>query len=201
MWGNRLSLIGTTSKSVLSISVKRGASGDGQYVVGGITSDGLLKGINAKAVVLAGRVLINSLGLEAGKSTLGVKLQQVVEGGVEVKKEPIKALSVLDWQDRDGQADELVAASIGALSVLGRKATSKAAGLAGNLEAEVVVGGGIKSIKVRGALSGDVTAGGTIGSIKAGSITGTISQGGAAGLSPAAEILDGVLPRLQGVFA
>ena len=207
LWGNQLSLIGTTSKSVLTISVKRGKSGDGQYLVGGISSDGLLKGISAKGVVLGGEVLLNNLDRVAGKTSVSLKFLQVVDGGIESQDLPVKSLSLLDWQNSDGISDPLRAPSIGSISVKGRKPSSKATGLAGDLDANVSVSGGIKSIRVAGTLAGDVTVGTTIGTIKTGHTTGTITQGGAKSLSSSVAllqdggILGGVLPSAAGTFA
>ncbi len=208
LWGNQLSLIGTTSKSVLTISVKRSRSGDGQYLVGGISSDGLIKAINAKGVVLGGEVLLNNLDRTAAKTAVSLKFLQVVDGGIESQDLPIKSLSLLDWQDSDGVSDPLRAPSIGSISVKGRKASSMVTGLPGDLDADVSVSGGIKSIRVAGTLAGDVTVGTTIGSIKTGHTTGTITQGGAKNLSTSSVvllqdggILGGVLPSLAGTFA
>ena len=201
LWGNQLSLIGTTSKSVLTISVKRGKTGDGQYLVGGISSDGLIKGISAKGVVLGGEVLLNNLDRAAGKASVSLSFLQVVDGGIESQDLPVKSLSLLDWQNSDGISDPLRAPSIGSISVKGRKPSSKATGLPGDLDADVSVSGGIKSIRVAGTLAGDVTVGTTIGSIKTGHTAGTITQGGAKSLSTSSAvllqdggILGGVLP-------
>ena len=57
--GSKVSLIGTTAKSVLTISVKKGTSGDGLFHLTGLAADGLLKGINGGAVVFSGSVRIN----------------------------------------------------------------------------------------------------------------------------------------------
>jgi len=113
----------------------------------------------------------------------------------------VKSLSLLDWQNSDGISDPLRAPSIGSISVKGRKPSSKATGLPGDLDADVSVSGGIKSIRVAGTLAGDVTVGTTIGSIKTGHTAGTITQGGAKSLSTSSAvllqdggILGGVLP-------
>lgn len=165
---------------MLTISVKHAKTGgDGLFWIGGITSDGLLKGINTTGVVLSGPVLVNNLAQPAGKATLSLKFQQMLDGGIQVINEPLTSLSLLDWQDTDGDPDQVLASSVGTLSVTGRKATSKTAALPGDLDADVIVTGGIRSIKVAHTLAGDVTAGTTIGPIHAGTITGTITQGSA----------------------
>ena len=189
LWGNQLSLIGTTSKSVLTISVKRSKTGDGQYLVGGISSDGLIKGINAKSVVLGGEVLLNNLDRTPGKASVSLRFLQVVDGSIESRDLPIKSLSLLDWQDTDGSPDVLRAPSIGSISVKGRKPSSKATRLPGDLDAQVSVSGGIKSIRVTGTLVGDVTVGTRIGSIKTGDTTGTITEGGAQSLNSSLALL------------
>ena len=207
LWGNQLSLIGTTSKSVLTINVKRSKTGDGQYLVGGISSDGLMKGINAKSVVLGGEVLLNNLDRTPGKATVSLRFLQVVDGSIESQDLPIKSLSLLDWQDTDGSPDVLRAPSIGSISVKGRKPSSKATRLPGDLDAQVSVSGGIKSIRVTGTLVGDVTVGTRIGSIKTGDTTGTITEGGAQSLNSSVAllqdggILGGVLQSPAGTFA
>ena len=207
LWGNQLSLIGTTSKSVLTISVKRSKTGDGQYLVGGISSDGLIKGINAKSVVLGGEVLLNNLDRTPGKASVSLRFLQVVDGSIESRDLPIKSLSLLDWQDTDGSPDVLRAPSIGSISVKGRKPSSKATRLPGDLDAQVSVSGGIKSIRVAGTLVGDVTVGTRIGSIKTGDTTGTITEGGAQSLNSGVAllqdggILGGVLASPAGIFA
>ena len=200
VWGDQLSLIGTTNKSVLSVSVKKNKNGgDGFYHLSALTSDGLIKSINAKAVALGGSILLNSLEQAAGKAQVSIKLLQVSDGGIEARQLPIKSLSLLDWQDTDEEADQLRASSIGTLAVKGRKASKTVAALPGDLDADVIVSGGIKSIKVAGTLAGDVTVGTTIGSIKAGTITGTITEGAAALLESSS--LSGVLAELSGTFA
>ena len=201
LWGNQLSLIGTTSKSVLTITVKRGKTGDGQYLVGGISSDGLLKGINAAKVVLNGEVLLNNLDRAAGKASVSLKFLQAVDGGIASQDLPIKSLSMLDWQDSDGLSDPLRAPSIGSINVRGRRPSSKVTGLPGDLDADVSVSGGIKSIRVAGTLAGDVTVGTKIGSLKTGKTTGTITQGGALALALDGSVLAGVLPSPAGTFA
>ena len=124
VWGDQLSLIGTTNKSVLSVSVKKNkAGGDGFYHLSAITSDGLIKSINAKSVALGGSILLNSLEQAPGKAQVSIKLLQVVDGGIEARQLPIKSLSLLDWQDTDETPDQLLASSIGTITVKGRKAS------------------------------------------------------------------------------
>ena len=94
LWGNQLSLIGTTSKSVLTISVKRGKTGDGQYLVGGISSDGLMKGINASAAILSGQVHLNTLNKTSAKASVSLKFRQITDADITVQSLPVASATV-----------------------------------------------------------------------------------------------------------
>ena len=65
---NPIFLTGTTAKTVLTIAVRRGAAGDGLFHLSGISSDGLLKAINAGAVVVSGQVYLNTSDQASGES-------------------------------------------------------------------------------------------------------------------------------------
>ena len=56
-----LTLTGTDASSVLKITVTKSGGGDGRVTLSGITSDGLMKSITGKAVVVDGDVTLNTL--------------------------------------------------------------------------------------------------------------------------------------------
>jgi hypothetical protein len=140
-----------------------------------------------------------SLNQAPGTASVSLQLQRFVDVSVRTGNLPIASLKLMDWQDTDETPDQLLASSIGTISVKGRKASKSAAALPGDLDADVLVSGGIKKIQVAGTLAGDVTAGTGVGSVKAGNITGTITQGAATllGSNPLSE----VLAELSGTFA
>ena len=96
-WGNQVGLINTTAKSVLSISVKRGKNGDGLYHIGDITSDGLLKSVSAKSVVLSGEMLINSLGRSADKAAVSLALKEINGADICVQGLAVSSIAVSGW--------------------------------------------------------------------------------------------------------
>lgn len=57
-----LTLTGTTAKSVLAISVARKGGGDGKVILSGIFSDGRLKKISGKGVVVKGPIVVVGFG-------------------------------------------------------------------------------------------------------------------------------------------
>lgn len=90
-----LNLTNTTAKSVLTISVKKGKyGGDGLVGIGGITSDGLLKSINASAAVLLGQVRVNTLNQSVGKATVSMKFRQMSNAGIQVQGLPVSSIAV-----------------------------------------------------------------------------------------------------------
>jgi hypothetical protein len=93
--GREVSLIGTTARSVLSISVRKNKSGgDGLYSLTGIASDGLLKGINANGVVLSGQMLLNSLGQSAGKAAVCLSFHQLSDAAIQVQGLAVSSITV-----------------------------------------------------------------------------------------------------------
>ena len=96
-WGNQVGLIDTTATSVLSISVKKGRNGDGLFQIGDITSDGLIKSISAKSVVLSGEVLLNSLGRSAGKASVSLTLRQISDADICVQGLAVSSITVGGW--------------------------------------------------------------------------------------------------------
>lgn len=94
--GNAIALTGTNSKSVLTIAVKKGVGGDGLFHISGITSEGPLKGINASAVVVSGRVLINTLNQDAGRTSVSLKFRTISEADVQIQGMPVASIAVSD---------------------------------------------------------------------------------------------------------
>ena len=175
-----ITLTGTTLKSVLSISVKKAASGDGYCSIPGISADGLLKGISAAKTFAGGQIDINTSTVSVGTAKVAISLAGVINGSIITHGVPIASLKLLNWQDTDGTADQVVAPSIGTITVSGRKDNPKTPAnelLAGDWDADVSTGP-IKSITAAGTIRGDITASGAITSIKAtGGITGAIRSG------------------------
>ena len=89
-----IALNGTTAKTVLTIAVRRGATGDGMLHLSGITSDGLLKAIDAGAVVISGQVYLNTLDQAPGKARVSLKFRQISEADVRVQGMPVGAIVV-----------------------------------------------------------------------------------------------------------
>ena len=93
---NTIGLTGTTAKSVLTITVKKGAGGDGLFHLSGVTSDGPLKGISASAVILSGKVQINTMNLDAGKGSVSLKFRTISDADVQVQGMSVSAITVGD---------------------------------------------------------------------------------------------------------
>ena len=95
LWSDyTITLTGTTAKSVLTITVRKIAGGDGLFNVSGITSDGPLKGISASAVSLSGQVQINTLNQSAGKASVSLKFRTISDADVQVQGMPVSAITV-----------------------------------------------------------------------------------------------------------
>ena len=209
-------LTGTNAKSTLTISIKKGAGGDGQVMIGNLSSDGLLKSIKASGVVLCGQVRLNTLNKAPGKSSVSIQFQQFVDASVEAQNLPIASLKLLDWQDTDAIPDLLKALSIGSITISGRKENLKTAAseyLPGDLDALITVGRGIGSIKVAGSITGTIRSGSDAKGIGIRSLTAggyvvgaTIMTTGSIGKISAAELLGsdiliGVASDFAGRFA
>lgn len=208
-------LTGTTSKSVLTIKVKKG-TGDGVVIIGNISSDGVIKSISAGTATLSGLVQLNTLNQSHGKAAVALRFLQLRDASIQAQNLPIASLKALDWQDTDATADLLTAPAIGSITIAGRKENSKTAAieyLPGDLDASVTVAGGIGSIKAAGSITGTIRSGADargmgIGSITAGGsvqgarivTTGSISRFGAAALLDS-DILVGVAGNFTGQFA
>lgn len=90
-----LNLTNTTAKSVLTISVKKNKyGGDGVVGIGGITSDGLLKSINAGAAILMGPVRVNTLNQSAVKAAVSMRFRQMSNAGIQVQGLPVSSIAV-----------------------------------------------------------------------------------------------------------
>ena len=90
-----IALTGTTAKSVLTITVKKGrGGGDGLLHLSGIASDGPLKAINASAVFLSGQVQINTQNQDAGKASISLKFRTISDADVRVQEMPVSAFTV-----------------------------------------------------------------------------------------------------------
>jgi len=87
-------LTGTTAKSSLTIKVKKGAGGDGQVMIGNVSSDGLIKSIAGTAVNLSGQVLLNTLNQDAGKAAVSLKLRQINDSDIRVQRLPVSSIVV-----------------------------------------------------------------------------------------------------------
>ena len=87
-------LTGTSSRSVLTISVKKSFGGDGRVTIGNITSDGLIKNISGTAVSLSGQVLLNTLNRDPGKAAVSLKLRQINDSDIRVQGMPVASIAV-----------------------------------------------------------------------------------------------------------
>lgn len=87
-------LTGTTSRSALTISVKKAKTGDGVVQIGNLRSDGLIKSISGSAVKLSGQVLLNTLNQPAGRTTLSMKLRQISDSDIRLQGLPMSSFSV-----------------------------------------------------------------------------------------------------------
>ena len=91
---NTIALTGTTARTVLTIAVNRGAAGDGLFHLSGITSEGLLRGINASAVIVSGQVYLNTLDQASGKAKVSLKFRQISDADVRVRGLSVEAIVV-----------------------------------------------------------------------------------------------------------
>lgn len=212
-----ITLTNTTVRSVLSIAARKGATGDGAYVLKGIVCPGPLKSISAKSVVLGGVAELGSA-VAPGQGSTSIQFQQISDGSIEMPNLGLTSLRLLNWSDAGGDADELEANWIGSITVSGRKDSRTTPQvnemLPGDLGADVVAiaakrGVAISRVTVAGGLTGtDVWAAGTIGSLSAkGSLLNTrIGALGAIGSISAAamqgsDILVGMSQGFDGRFA
>lgn len=194
--GGLLLLTGTTASTVLTISVRRRAGGDGVYWLGGILSAGSLKTIMAPGVFVGGDIEVHTDATPA-TSAVAMTLGGIRDGRIDTHGLPIRSLRMTQWKDTDATRDQLVAPWIGTITVTGKREnprTSASEFMAGDWEADVLTssanrGVGVTSMKVGGALSGSrIIAAGRIGSITAGKLEST-------------DILVGVNPQFGGMFA
>lgn len=171
-----LVLTGTTGRSVLTITVRRGGMGDGQFVLNGISCAGPLKSIQAKAVAMRGDI---EIGREtaSGPGAVSIQVGQVLGGSVRVPA--LRSLTAMQWLGSEAGAGVLETASVGTIRITGRKddrTTDVSEYLVGDLQADVRTGA-VGAISVRGKISGLFTATGGIGSISAGGIGGYVLAG------------------------
>lgn len=185
-----LVLTGTTARSTLTVSVSKKGGGDGLVTIPGITADGPMKTISAKAGILAGNMTLNT-GAEpdpenpdapgpVDPSTLkgmAITLAQVQGGSINTGGQAISSIKLQDWAAIDGTDQQLVAPYISSLSVSGIKGVPGSGDLGANLvldgrDSRVVA---LRSAKVNGTVYGIDAPSGGISSLQAGGIDGIIN--------------------------
>ena len=60
----------------------------GLVTIGNLSSDGLIKSINASTAILSGLVQVNALNLSAGKAAVSMKFGQISDSDIEVQGLP-----------------------------------------------------------------------------------------------------------------
>ena len=213
---DQIVLTGTTSKSVLTIKVKKSTGGNGEVTIGNLTSDGLIKSIKASAVIVSGPVDLNTLNTAPGKTSVSMQFLEMLDGSINAQNLPINSLKLLNWQNTDETPDTLTAPSVGSITVSGRKEKPRTLAiefLPGDLDASVTTTGAIKSIKTAGSITSDIRSGQDAKGKGIGSITATRGISGATvatsgsintikvGALLGADILVGVVPDFDGRFA
>ena len=87
-------LTGTGPKSVLIVTVKKAKTGDGLVTIGNLSSDGLIKNINASAAMLSGLVQVNTLNQSASRASLSMKFKQISGADIQVQGLPVSSIAV-----------------------------------------------------------------------------------------------------------
>lgn len=189
---SKLVLSDTTDKSVLRITTK----GNRQTSIGDIIVDGSLKAIYAKTIDLRGDISVSgTLTMltmdditDDHKITIGpssnlkagviMKFDRVSDLSID-SETPIKILTVTDWLDTDGVADEIITPVLGKLVVRG----DKKRGLSGDFAAALNIGKGLGSnliepilgnVKISGTFRNTSTVRGNAGTVSINQLSGNL---------------------------
>lgn len=184
--GNRnVEVSGTNVASVLTISVKRAAHGDGLVTLGELRCYGPMRSINAPNANITHEISIDDLNLPVSKNDkVSMNLNALIRVAVYTGPQRIGTLRLADWSAQE-YGGELNTPSIDAIITTGRKDVPGTAAneyLPGNCNVAMNVGDGsttartwsIGSINVAGAL-GDIQTAGRVGNIVAGQIRGQLT--------------------------
>ncbi len=182
--GNLLSLAlsGTDSKTSVTVTVTKdatktsstgvttigsidvtgglsGFAGANVNVTDGFTAEGFVKSLMLNNVGSNEQGLLSFGGASTDKMTVTLGLVSEVTFKTTATVTSFKAV---DWQDNTGEADVLSAFSLGSLTISGRTQTKTAAGVAGDLEADISLTQ-TAIVKTAPVITGITVAGGTTG--------------------------------------
>ena len=150
---------GTSERTVLSI--KTTGSGRGTLVGSIDAQAGSLGGISAATTDVTGSVVVGAS--QSAKASVSLVFDQLL-GAVIDSAMPVKSLTASEWMD-GGKSAAFQAPWVGTMTIKGKRANAAMGtpAVAGDLEADILITGaqeasrtGLKTLKVAGAIRGDV---------------------------------------------